>query len=473
MENELKIQKDLKDESDKKTNDIELKLQNITSLYESEQEKKEKLNIKLKSYRDKILKCASCINQLKNSRYILSNTVKEYSESIPKWQKEIIKASKILDGQINDLNNEIKISKEKLHTLEHEYKNIFDRNSELIQENKNLQHQNMELRNQNKVIALQPNISSDVEALQLQIKSLESEKSILVKEKFNARDHALELENQIKIITNELNNIKIQRDSIQSELDGALQQIQNFSLANSTDKEEENISLKNEIKLLYDHIEILKKENQNLVDLNGILKDEVDTLKLSLEQPNDGPENLSDINASLQADIVKLEAKLSVLQEDNAILLDETKESRLKLKQFEAVLSELEETKEKLMSYKKENSELLIEMKEITQVLKERGENISKQEKAIIEMEKLIEKIELDRDNVKSEKDNLQKKYTILENELKDIQHYSNKEHMSQILLEHADAVKIISEKDFIITSLKDEIDKLKQHISNCKYYQK
>lgn len=101
------LEKDLKESKSENNcqeqlDDYESKIKELTQLYENEKSNQEKSNIKLKSYRDKISKCAACINQLKNSRFILSKTVKEYSVNIPKWQNDIIAASVVLDGQLKN-----------------------------------------------------------------------------------------------------------------------------------------------------------------------------------------------------------------------------------------------------------------------------------------------------------------------------------------------------------------------------------
>lgn len=442
--------------------DYETKIKNMTELYEIEKEKSDKVNMKLKSYRDKILKCAACINQLKNSRYILTNTVKEYSESIPKWQNEIIKASKFLDGQLNGLHNEIKTLKERLVTMEQEYKNIFERNSDLLCEKKQLESKNTELKKTLQALQSQ-NTNHNTSELLLQIKSLESEKSTLVREKMTAKDHAMEFERQVKALAQEVEALKSQRDAYKTELNNVKQE--NQKVLETNNKNDEFNHMKNVMKILQEQFDILKKEYENVIDLNGLLKEEVSTLRNTLERPCEGSENLTELNNSLQTDVVKLENKLSALKQENSIFSAEIKESRSRIKKYEAMLTNNDEVQSQLESYRKENSDLLHEMKEINQVFKARGEKISKQEKAIFEMERLIETMENDRDRVMKEKCKLEEKCGLLENELKGVQKLVDKhnEYISQISLERDGAVRSASEKDSLISSLRDEIEKLKQ----------
>lgn len=537
----------------------ENKIKELTQLYESERTKKEKANIKLRSYKDKILKCAACINQLKNSRFILQKTIKEYSENIPKWQTDIIKASKILDDQMRELNNENSVLrekllnlenrlsneknnlqitdlhiensslKEKLNTLEqsemmartgvkeleskirnlneehtlllsqqsnlqlqltntldekikisadldtlqakyqelNEVKNeIKQKHNELIQKNNELLLLHEELQFENQKLSKSANDTDVMENLNLQIKALESEKSILVKEKLNARDNVIELENRNKILSDQADKLKSELHTTKTQLDSLTQEKNVLERNLTSERETEVNNLKSKMMLVQEQYDLLKKEHDNLQDLNGLLKEEVETLKLSLEQPrSDDTENLSDLNVSLQADIVKLETKLSAYKQENASLLTEVKESRAKVKEFDSLSAEYEDAKSKLLGYKTENIELLNEMKEINQVLKERGEAISKLQKAIAEMERLVETLEKDRNIVNEQKEDMQKKITALENDLKNAEQNTNKksEVADQILIEKENALKHLAEKDATISSLKEEVEKLKQ----------
>ncbi|XP_053601866.1 GRIP and coiled-coil domain-containing protein 2 isoform X2 [Plodia interpunctella] len=516
-------------ESQDLTLDYEMKLKDITEMLECEKNKKEKANIKLRSYKEKILKCAACINQLKNSRFILTKTVKEYSESIPKWQNDIIKASKVLDDQINQLNNENLNLKEKLSKLEKmlaAQNDVTETENEVNQENRLLKSEISELKlqlsdtlqcnniqkadlenyktewekenmilseqiidmrdNLNKVTQKNKELNSIVDELKsenkkllnsienqikdsevvgnmvLQIKALESEKSILVKEKMNARDSVIELETQNKSLTNQLEQARSESQLMKSEIELLTQQKSALEANYKTEKSDEINNLRSQMKTLQEQYDFLTKQHDELHDLNGLLKEEVETLKLSLEQPKD---DSSDLNDSFQADLVKLETKLSAYKQENASLLSEVKESRAKIKEFDNLLAESEDVKSKLMGYKTENAELLNEMKEINQVLKERGEAISKLQKAIAELERLVETLEKDRDNAIQEKNDLNKRVASLEKDLENAESKTdtNKGVSEQIIIERDNALKSLADKEALITALKDEIDKLKQ----------
>lgn len=643
LETKLQTTKDAKCKQDE---EFESKLKEINELYESEKSKKEKANVKLRSYKDKILKCATCINQLKNSRYILTKTVKEYSENIPRWRNDLINASKVLDEQLRQLSNENSSLKEEvkilntelekwkatnesifktetpeidvLHkdnnllnyeltkmmhqfdeasnqivnigrelaaltlvnqqlsqniTQEKEENNLLtaniaklqqqcnetsnenislqqeltalklnieeiskSKNQEIeslkshatkleeqydkasneiislqqelstlkginqqlndsvipfqISENKQLKEQineniklindlsqsNVEnekyiddLKNENKKLndLLKSQNNNAIETLHFQIKALESEKATLLKEKLNAKDSVIELEISNKRLTDQNTKLKTDIQTIKHDFERVTQE--NVVLVNQqrSERDGEINLLKCKIKGQQEQYELLKEKYDDIQDLNNLLKEEVETLKLSLEHPKD--DNLSDLNVSLQADIVKLETKLAAYKQENASLLTEVKESRNKNKEFDAMASEYEENKSMLLSYKSENTELLSEMKEINQALKERGESISKQQKAIAEMERLIETLEKNTDNVNAEKVELLKKIETLENMLQDAESKTSVDNrmLELIACEKDKALKQIIDNESIIVTLKEEIEKLKHHSSS------
>lgn len=547
LNNKIKeLEKPVTQADNKQYQKLENKIKELTETYESEKSKNDKANIKLRSYKDKILKCVVCINQLKNSRFILTKTVKEYSENIPKWQNDILKASKVLEEEINNLTSENERLTNKLHNLEKQilqvsvdslqstdrdalnmensyfknevmnYKKQLDvytaenialsdeligiksKYQELVDitlpaqitENELLRNkieemthklkdqaakknelkqlvQDLKIQNQilNESLQSHSQISETTERLNLQIKALESEKTILVKEKLNARDNILEMENQNKTITEHFKKVRSEVLTLKTALETLSQEKSTMEIKHKTEKESEVSNLMCKIMSLQEQYNLLKKEHDNLQDLNNLLKEEVETLKLSLEQPKDDADNLSDVNVSLQADIVKLETKLSAYKQENGSLLAEMKECRAKAKEFDVLLAEYEDAKSKLTGYKTENTELLSEMKEINQALKERGEAISKLQKAVAEMETLIETLEKDRHDVDQEKDILSKKIGTLEKDLKNAEQKTckNNKEAEYIVAERDNAVKVLSEKEAMIATLKDEIEKLKQ----------
>ncbi|XP_061710819.1 GRIP and coiled-coil domain-containing protein 2 [Cydia pomonella] len=529
LESKLKSSENT-DEVKNKTVEYENKIKELTELYENEKVYHERSSIKLKSYKDKISKCAACINQLKNSRFILSKTVKEYSENIPKWQNDIIAASVVLDGQLKKLNEENNALKDKIALLEEQLKqqtsltdcdstvptlkeevhalrnqiiqlqnqkgDLEQNNNELtqhlqtlkdnIQDSDNIKHEleklgekydallirnteleKIETKNVELIDQLQKsNTNNEVMVhLELQIRALESEKSTLVKEKLNARDMSLELEGKNNILTSQIQKMQNDIHNLNLKINELTKENEILYDRAKSEKDGQVSVLKCQVAALQEQHDLLKNEYESVVDINGLLKEEVETLKLSLEQPKDESDNMSELNVSLQADIVKLETKLSAYKQENASLIAEVKESRSKLKEFDSLVAENEDAKLKLSSYKTENAELLNEMKEINQVLKERGESISKLQKAIGEMERLIDTLEKDRDITNQEKEELRKTIGVLERELNNANQKTTEESgISQKLLSDKEtAQRSVAEKEAVILALREEIEKLKQ----------
>lgn len=544
LEDHLEV---VEEEKAKQNCEFEDKIKELTQSCESEKNKRDKVNVKLRSYKDKILKCAACINQLKNSRYILTKTVQEYSENIPIWQNDIIKASKVLDDQVNALKNEnvslnVKVLKleeqlrqatssgkdfvdevnidqldelrsencqleTQIAKLQQQFKDSSDHNDKIQQELNELKSKYEELiqtelslhvaekkslkdqitdniinlnhsteKNQELIKSLQDlNIEKErldealqnndvIESLTFQIKALESEKSTLVKEKLNAKDSVIELENINKELTYQVTNMNTEIQTMKAQLESLVEKKNVLESKHKNNSDSEINMLKCKIMEQQEQFNLMQKDYENMQDLNNLLKEGVETLKFSLEQPKDDSEH-SDLNVSLQTDIVKLETKLAAYKQENSSLLIEMKESRNKIKEYDALVSEYDNDKSKLMSYKNENAELLHEMKEINQVLKERGESISKQQKAIGEMERLIETLEMDRNNLNEEKMTLHGKVETLQNELKIVEkkRSENSGIMDQIRQERDHAKKELSGNENLIVTLKDEVEKMKQ----------
>lgn len=417
--------------------------------------------------------CSNKIDALNADNSSLRNMVENYQKQLEGYAAQNIALSdELIDikSKYQELNEtklptqraENRLLKNQVEEITHKINDLTGKNIEL-----ELLLKNLKIKTQNLTDSLQ-NQSQSLEAtehLNLQIRALESEKAILVKEKLNARDHMVEMDHQNKTLTEQVKKLQSEVLSLKSLLKTLSQEMSTMEVKFKTEKEGEVNNLMFKMMTLQEQYNLLKKEHEHLQDLNNLLKEEVDTLKLSLEQPKDDADNLSDLNVSLQADIVKLETKLSAYKQENASLLTEMKECRVKAKEFDTLLAEYEDTKSKLTGYKTENTELLNEMKEINQVLKERGEAISKLQKAVAEMETLIETLEKDRHSMNQEKDILSKKVGNLENDLKNAEQRTSKssEEIEQIIIERDTAVTALSEKEAMITSLRDEIEKLKQ----------
>lgn len=473
------------EETFRKLQASETKLREVQNLYDTEREKRDKANIKLRCYRDKIVRCASSITELKNTKFILLKTIKDYAGSIPKWQNDILNVSKILNDKYVEVTNENNDLKEKLRQLELTLRN--SNSNEIIdglkKEREAIKSELIKLKDEYDSIKKDTGLykenieanNTELNRLSIKLKSSESEKLILVKEKQSSKDALSELETRYRQTERDNELMKSQI----LELKASIEQLQRDKNAMSKALEKEKvheISKQNMNKVQSDldkmkaDYKLLENEYRTILDTNELLKDQVNTLKISLEQPPQDDSNLTEVNESLQADLLKLETKLSAYKQENSSLLIEMKESRQKCKEAEKLMAESAELNSKLSTYKTENSELLNDMKEMNQVMKERGETISKQQTAIKEMERLIETIEQEH-NVSSDR------VAALELEiaasgqtvalLKEDKERLN-EAVKLLSQEKEELVAANKDKEETIVQLRDEVERLKQSGAYC-----
>ncbi|KOB69356.1 Paraflagellar rod protein, partial [Operophtera brumata] len=404
------------------TKQFEDKINELTQSCESEINKRDKVNVKLRSYKDKILKCAACINQLKNSRYILTKTVKEYSENIPKWQNDIIKASKVLDDQVNTLKNQNVSLNEKVLKLEEQLRQAtpvvkdivdeinIDRLDELRNENSQLQTQIAKIQQQfsdcschNDKIQQELNeLHSKYEALiQTELSSHVAENNSL-KDQIN--DNITTLNNSTeknKELMKSLQDLNIEKERLNEALQNndlieclsfqikALES-EKFTLVkeklNAKDSviELENINkrLTEQVSNMKTDFQTMKAQLESLVHKNNVLflihkkndnDSEINMLKCKIMEQQDQfnlmqkeYENMQDLNNLLKEEVDTLKFSLEQPKDDS-------EHSDLNV----SLQTDIVKLETKLAAYKHENSSLLIEMKESRNKIKEHDALVS------------------------------------------------------------------------------------------------
>lgn len=133
------------------------------------EEEKKHLSVKLKSYRGKILEIATKFKKLKNSHRITLQVVKEYSEAIPQWQKELQQVITVInlgpkapstapgletdplesEQTIRDLKCELESNRRVLSQLESEKLAIIDAKAKAEEEAKTLNNNLMARKQEN------------------------------------------------------------------------------------------------------------------------------------------------------------------------------------------------------------------------------------------------------------------------------------------------------------------------------------
>lgn len=483
-------------EADAKLAEKTKSLEETLKLHDLDKIIKEKLNAKLKLYKEKIIKCSSSITQLKNSKFILLKTVSDYSESVPKWQKDILNASKLLSEQLLTLENENNQLKERLANLDsHPVENNQEEIDNLKAERDAINSQLQSTIEQVKEVEIKHvQLIDDLRAYQvakeaqLQItEALESEKLILINEKQAARDLIQkneseiaglqniceDLNNNISALKSQLSSVKDRANSLEEEKQTIAKEL-DVMKSDQADTEDALISsLNNELSSLKISLVSVEEQNELLREANDMLKNKVDALNNSLNEPNPEMYSVVEHNNMLQADISKLEAKMGAYKSENSSLLQEMKESRTRLADLDAKQQELAEAKAKLNNFKSENVELLNEMKEINQVLKERGETISKQDMEISEFNRKIKLLEQEVKKAKEEKDSKDEEMKQMEDRLHEkesrlkLVDSGSEEKLQALKASKEDLEALLKERDSIIITLNEDIERLKSSQGN------
>lgn len=395
--------------------EYENRIEELTKLYDSEKCKLDKANIKLRSYKDKILKCANCINQLKNSRFILTKTVKEYSENIPKWQNEIINASKAFDIQMQKLNDENIALKEQLQEKVTELKDIslFTHTSKSNNQIKEMEYENEYLRSQVTDLKQQlddkekRNETLNNEIIHLKSKELDAHRlHSQIEENSALKEQLNHTSSQLSLVTTKVKELEATVQSLNEE-NSKLNETLKFTL--ETDEITEKMSF--QIKALESEKSILVKEKMNAKDAvielenqNKILKDQINKLKIKLQVLEEHFETLTAENTKLKKDYQsekenrikdlknetsslkeqydKLQKEYDNLQDLNGLLQEEVETMKLSLEQPKddpehltdlnvSLQADIVKLETKLSAYKQENSSLLMEVKETRSKIKE------------------------------------------------------------------------------------------------------
>lgn len=319
----------------------------------------DKLIRKLKLYREKVIEISGTVKALKNDREVLLVTAREYAETIPRWQKEILNASNIIfskvlkyEADFKEMTEQMKVKNKEISDLREELERLRSFNSASSSfDMGNLESENKAQKEQiNVLLKREEDLMAKSKDLQCEIDELVASKTTL--ETTNA----------------ELAEISVQNTQANVE-------VQNLESENKAQKEQINV--------------LVKQEQEALTQLKA-LQIEIEDLiinKTSLGESLKGIENKNSELANKIEEVLKEneELKLKVIS-----LTQESHNSQVKdqeIQDFQIKLEELQESNQKLLLFKSENFELIGELKEMNEIMKERGEVISKQSSKINELE--------------------------------------------------------------------------------------
>lgn len=319
----------------------------------------DKLIRKLKLYREKVIEISGTVKALKNDREVLLVTAREYAETIPRWQKEILNASNIIFSKVLKYEADFKEMTEQMKVKN---KEISDLREELVR-----------LRSFNSASS-----SFDMGNLESENKAQKEQINVLLKREEDLMAKSKDLQCEIDELvasktTLETTNAELAEISVQNTQ--ANVEVQNLESENKAQKEQINV--------------LVKQEQEALTQLKA-LQIEIEDLiinKTSLGESLKGIENKNSELANKIEEVLKEneELKLKVIS-----LTQESHNSQVKdqeIQDFQIKLEELQESNQKLLLFKSENFELIGELKEMNEIMKERGEVISKQSSKINELE--------------------------------------------------------------------------------------
>ncbi|KAL1386083.1 hypothetical protein pipiens_012867 [Culex pipiens pipiens] len=336
--------------------------------------KEEKLIRKLKLYKNKVQEISAKVLLLKSDRKILLKTVKEYSEQVPKWQKELVNASSVLFAKTRQFEKENNSLKERCAQ--------YERDLEELRSGKSNEDES-----KNALEALQVQF----ETLQLSQQSLNAELRQALADKASLQEQLENLRTDSEVVDSQ----KAINDSLQKRL-AEFEDDLSKNLTELTEKDfeerfeeaQQNQTSQHEQELL------IQKRLDELQQLYQSQVSELQAANVHISEMSSNAaasEVMDENNRKLREAIAERDTELATIRKS----LEETSAALQSLQvQHQELAQEGTTTREELGSLqskfelvKLENSELLSELKEINEILKERGGVISLQVSKISELE--------------------------------------------------------------------------------------
>ncbi|XP_055547661.1 GRIP and coiled-coil domain-containing protein 2 isoform X2 [Wyeomyia smithii] len=406
MENKLK---DL--ETDKQK--IELQQKQLTKVNSEtvQSGREEKLIRKLKLYKNKVQEISAKILLLKSDRKILLKTVKEYSEEVPKWQKELLNASEALFNRTHTLEKENHNLKQQCASKE----SIEIENQKLLGEVDSLKQRLGSFSEQcqnhgNQTVALSSKLTEIMEECQNKQSELTNLQDMHHKILINNSD----LEQKLQQALEEKQHLQSELGGKQIELDQIQECVQNEKAANEQLRTEYNRLTKKleEIQTQYDMAKQIAhtrcQEEQKESEAGGLRG--INELTYEMEQQELRVNQIIEEKAQLQKEMDDLQSRYSQQT-------DELKEKILELSEIQKKLhdmSELDATNKllqtevleydrKLQKYMQEQAELQKELSDCSvalETLQDRFNSLHAENQRLLENH-----VDLERQNANDRED--------------------------------------------------------------------
>ncbi|XP_058130592.1 GRIP and coiled-coil domain-containing protein 2 [Anopheles ziemanni] len=319
--------------------------------------REEKLIRKLKLYKAKVQEINAKLLILKSDRKILLKTVKEYSEQVPKWQKELVNASNVLF--------------DKIRTIELEKSDLEERLSKQVKLSDDLQAENVELNRRLSSFSPGANNSStthveeengtnlttvgDVNQIAVMRKQLED---------LNAQYVDMEKANQ-QMLSEYETKLQLERDEKEN-LRKDLHSQANSELLEKADKRVEN--LEKEVKVLQEKLEQTTEQVERNSKRQELIENDLKAKEQELESSEKEKLHLASkleeagkLAAQLKLEVIELQSSIDTMSEK----LVETVQRSADLEEVALKFSEekvkLEKTTAKLEERKAVMQKLIVE----------------------------------------------------------------------------------------------------------------
>uniref|UniRef100_A0AAG5CXJ2 GRIP domain-containing protein n=1 Tax=Anopheles atroparvus TaxID=41427 RepID=A0AAG5CXJ2_ANOAO len=425
--------------------------------------KEEKLIRKLKLYKAKVQEINAKLLLLKSDRKILLKTVKEYSEQVPKWQKELVNASNVLF--------------DKIRTIELEKSDLVEQLSKQEKILNDLHAENVELKQQLLAHSADAKLNSTMRDDGENVSSCATKRH----------------DSLIIDLRNQLEHLKIQHEAIEAENQRKMSEYETKLQLERDEKENLQKDFQKSVRLTADqsHSDLLEEADKRV----GNLEKEVKQLQKQLQDTTENVESNRKLQEIIEKDLAGREQQLEHCERDKRRLAGERDDFA---KRTESLRQQLEEAHSELVALEEQNEKLQNQITALeanaSKMASERAtheKNVSKMEenqavvqKLIVENEnleaqlgQLAEKLkssiakskqamernkqlEEELESVKKKLDDLAKEKKLISDELKQAQD-QEAAHVKKLTLH-------LNEKCSMVTELEHEKEKLQHALSEA-----
>uniref|UniRef100_A0A182K560 GRIP domain-containing protein n=1 Tax=Anopheles christyi TaxID=43041 RepID=A0A182K560_9DIPT len=340
--------------------------------------REEKLIRKLKLYKAKVQEINAKLLLLKSDRKILLKTVKEYSEQVPKWQKDLVNASNVLF--------------EKIRLLELEKSNLDEKIGQHEELQKGLREENAAL--EHKVSELMRELENGLSAMRDQTDGTESNAVQVVElhaeiVRLNSLLQSMEKDKQTALSVQEakLESDSEEKENLRKDLEVCNRTVVELKAKVQSQEEalSESMELQKSLSTQHDHY---KNQTLSFEQQAKQLQEELQNQTEQLEHRNKDHESLVANVASLSNQLNESEKENKRLREDLASISGVGNEKSV------AIQMQLNEASQKLADVEREKESLTkkiasLEAELQTQASKMAEENQQVMQKLIVENQNL------------------------------------------------------------------------------------